>query len=202
MSINTPSVIYENNGIKREVSLPSVLHSERTIFMCTDFNEHSANVIIQQLLVLANTGDNCDEDINLYINSPGGVVTQGLAIIDTMNSIKPKVNTYVVGIAASMGAVLLAAGTGKRYAMPNAEIMIHQPLGGASGQATDIINAAEHIKKTKRDLTQKLADYSTKSYEELEPIMERDHYLTATEALEYGLIDEVIPTPNDRQKLK
>ena len=200
MSYNNPSVIYENEGVKREISLASVLHSERTIFMTSQFDEHSANIIIQQLLVLAHTGDDKDKDIWLYINSPGGVVTQGLAIIDVMNSINAKVNTVVLGCAASMGAVLLAAGTGKRYAMPNSEIMIHQPLGGASGQATDIINSAKHIEETKRDLTQKLADYSTKTtFKELEIMMDRDYFMKPKRALELGLIDEIIETPNDRQ---
>ncbi len=200
--LNNPSVIYEHEGLKREVSLASVLHSERTIFMTTQFDEHSANIIIQQLLTLSSTGNQKDKDIWLYINSPGGVVTQGKAIIDVMNSIKPKVHTVVVGMAASMGAVLLAAGTGTRYAMPNSEIMIHQPLGGASGQASDIIISADHIKETKRDLTQKLADYSNTTFEELEYLMDRDYYMKPERALELGLIDEIIATPNDRQLRK
>ena len=163
----------------------------RIIFLGTDVNDYSANAIIAQLLFLE--AEDPDKDIYLYINSPGGSVTAGMAIYDTMNYIKPDINTICVGMAASMGAVLLSAGTkGKRFALKNSEIMIHQPLGDAHGQATDIAIYAEQILKIKEKLTKILAENSNQPYDVVKADTERDNFMSADEALEYGLIDKVI----------
>ena len=156
-----------------------------------EINHDSASLVVAQLLFLES--EDPDKDISLYINSPGGVITDGMAIFDTMNYIKPDVSTICVGMAASMGAFLLAAGAkGKRYALPNAEIMIHQPLGGAQGQASDIRIAADHIIRTKEKMNTILAELTGQSYETICKDTDRDNFMYANEALAYGLIDKVV----------
>ncbi len=186
-----PYVIEQNSRGERSYDIYSRLLKDRIIFLGEDVNETTASLIVAQLLFLESEDPN--KDIHLYINSPGGVVTCGMAIYDTMNYIKPDVSTICIGMAASMGAFLLAGGAkGKRYALPNAEIMIHQPSGGAKGQATEIEIAAESILKTKRKMNQILADNTGKTYEQVAADTERDHYLDAQEALEYGIVDQII----------
>ncbi len=186
-----PYVIESNSRGERSYDIYSRLLKDRIIFLGEEVNETTASLITAQLLFLESEDPN--KDINLYINSPGGIVTCGMAIYDTMQYIKCDVSTICIGMAASMGAFLLAGGTkGKRYALPNAEIMIHQPSGGAKGQATEIEIAAESILKTKRKLNQILADNTGKSFEQVTADTERDHYLDAQEALEYGIIDQII----------
>ena len=164
---------------------------ERIIFLGEEVNDVSASVIVSQLLFLE--ADDPDKDIQLYINSPGGSVTAGMAIYDTMQYIKCDVSTVCIGMAASMGAFLLSGGAkGKRFALPNAEIMIHQPLGGAQGQATEIQIAAEHILRTRKTLNSILAANTGKPLEVIQADTERDNFMSAAEAKEYGLIDEVI----------
>ena len=164
---------------------------DRIIFLGEEVNETSASIIVAQLLFLE--AEDPDKDIHLYINSPGGSVTAGMAIYDTMKYIKCDVSTVCIGMAASMGAFLLAGGAkGKRLALPNAEIMIHQPSGGAKGQATEIQIAAENILKTKKKLNEILAANTGKPYDVIAADTERDHYMSAQEAMEYGLIDNVI----------
>ena len=186
-----PYVIEQTSRGERSYDIYSRLLKERIIFLGEEVNETTASLTVAQLLFLE--AEDPSKDIQLYINSPGGSVTAGMAIYDTMRYIKCDVSTICIGMAASMGAFLLAGGTqGKRYALPNAEIMIHQPLGGAQGQATEIQIAAEHILKTKKKLNQILADNSGKTLEEVEKDTDRDNWLSADEAKEYGLIDEVI----------
>jgi len=186
-----PYVIEQTGHGERSYDIYSRLLKDRIIFLGTDVNDYSANAIIAQLLFLE--AEDPDKDIYLYINSPGGSVTAGMAIYATMNYIKPDINTICVGMAASMGAVLLSAGTkGKRFALKNSEIMIHQPLGGAQGQATDIAIHAEHILKIKEKLTKILAENSNQPYDVVKADTERDNFMSADEALEYGLIDKVI----------
>jgi ATP-dependent clp protease, proteolytic subunit clpP len=186
-----PYVIEQTGHGERSYDIYSRLLKDRIIFLGTDVNDYSANAIIAQLLFLE--AEDPEKDIYLYINSPGGSVTAGMAIYDTMNYIKPDINTICVGMAASMGAVLLSAGTkGKRFALKNSEIMIHQPLGGAQGQATDIAIHAEHILKIKEKLTKILAENSNQPYDVVKADTERDNFMSADEALEYGLIDKVI----------
>ena len=186
-----PYVIEQNSRGERSYDIYSRLLKDRIIFLGEDVNETTASLIVAQLLFLESEDPN--KDIHLYINSPGGVMTCGMAIYDTMNYIKPDVSTICIGMAASMGAFLLAGGAkGKRYALPNAEIMIHQPSGGAKGQATEIEIAAESILKTKRKMNQILADNTGKTYEQVAADTERDHYLDAKEALEYGIVDQII----------
>lgn len=186
-----PYVIEQTGHGERSYDIYSRLLKDRIIFLGTDVNDISANAIIAQLLFLE--AEDPEKDIYLYINSPGGSVSAGMAIYDTMNYIKPDVSTICVGMAASMGAVLLSAGAkGKRFALPNSEIMIHQPLGGAQGQATDIAIHAEHILKIKEKLTKILAENSNHSYEKVKEDTERDNFMSAEEALDYGLIDKVI----------
>ena len=169
----------------------SRLLKERIIFLGEEVNETTAGLVVAQLMFLE--AEDPDRDIHLYINSPGGVITAGMAIYDTMNFIKCDVATYCVGMAASMGAFLLAGGTkGKRYALPNAEIMIHQPSGGSQGQATEIEIAARHILHLKKRLNTILAENTGQSYETIAADTERDNWLTAEAALEYGLIDRII----------
>ncbi len=164
---------------------------ERIIFLGEEVTDASASVIIAQLLFLE--GEDPEKDIHLYINSPGGSVSAGLAIYDTMQYIKCDVSTICIGMAASMGSFLLSGGKkGKRYALPNAEIMIHQPLGGAQGQATEIQIAAEHILKTRQKLNTILAENTGQSLEKIQADTERDNFMSAQEAKEYGLVDEVI----------
>jgi len=186
-----PYVIEQTKNGERSYDIYSRLLKDRIIFLSGEITNEVADVIVAQLLFLE--AEDPEKDIMLYINSPGGLVTAGMAIYDTMNYIKAPVSTIVIGMAASMAAVLLAAGEkGKRIALPNAEIMIHQPLGGTQGQATDIIIHAEQILKTKDKLTKIIAQCSNADEEKVRQDMERDHYLSADEALEYGLIDNII----------
>ena len=186
-----PYVIEQNSRGERSYDIYSRLLKDRIIFLGEEINDATASVVVAQLLFLES--EDPGKDIHMYINSPGGSVTAGMAIYDTMNYIKCDVSTTCIGMAASMGAFLLSCGAkGKRYALPNAEIMIHQPLGGAQGQATEIQIAAEHILKTKKKLNQILADNSGKTLEEVEKDTDRDNWLSADEAKEYGLIDEII----------
>ena len=186
-----PYVIEQTSRGERSYDIYSRLLKERIIFLGEEVNDVSASVIVAQLLFLE--ADDPDKDIQLYINSPGGSVTAGMAIYDTMQYIKCDVSTICIGMAASMGAFLLAGGAkGKRLALPNAEIMIHQPSGGAKGQATEIQIAAENILKTKKKLNEILAANTGKPYDVIAADTERDHYMSAQEAMEYGLIDNVI----------
>ena len=185
-----PMVIEQTNRGERSYDLYSRMLEDRIVFLNGEVNDVSANIVIAQLIYLE--AKDPDKDISLYINSPGGSVSAGMGIFDTMNFIRPDVSTICVGMAASMGAFLLAAGAkGKRISLPNSEIMIHQPLGGAQGQATDIVIQAEHINKIKKKMTPILAENTGKPFEEVAKDVERDHYMSAQEALEYGLIDKV-----------
>ncbi len=186
-----PIVVEQTSRGERSYDIYSRLLNDRIIFLGEEVNEVSANLVVAQLLYLESADPN--KDINLYINSPGGSVSAGWAIYDTMQYIKCDVSTTCVGLAASMGAFLLAGGAkGKRFALPNAEIMIHQPMGGARGQATEIQIAAENILKTRRKLNQYLAQNTGQPIEVIEADTERDHWLSADEAKAYGLIDEVV----------
>ena len=186
-----PYVIEQTSRGERSYDIYSRLLKERIIFLGEEVNDVSASVIVAQLLFLE--ADDPDKDIQLYINSPGGSVTAGLAIYDTMQYIKCDVSTVCIGMAASMGAFMLSGGNkGKRMALPNSEIMIHQPSGGAQGQATEIQIAAEHILRTKKKLNEILAANTGKPLEVIQQDTERDNFMSAEEAKEYGLIDEVI----------
>ena len=186
-----PYVIEQTSRGERNYDIYSRLLKDRIIFLGEEVNETTASLVVAQLLFLES--EDPGKDIQLYINSPGGMVTAGMAIYDTMQYIKCDVSTICIGLAASMGAVLLAGGAkGKRYALPNAEIMIHQPSGGAKGQATEIEIAAENILKTKKRLNEILAENTGKPYEVIAADTERDHYMSAQEAADYGLIDGVI----------
>ena len=186
-----PYVIEQKSRGERSYDVYSRVLKERIIFLGEEVNDVSASVIVAQLLFLE--ADDPDKDIQLYINSPGGSVTAGMAIYDTMQYIKCDVSTVCIGMAASMGAFLLAGGKkGKRFALPNAEIMIHQPSGGAQGQATEIQIAAEHILRTKQKLNEILAANTGQSLETIKADTERDNFMSADEAKAYGLIDEVI----------
>lgn len=186
-----PYVIEQTSRGERSYDIYSRLLKERIIFLGEEVNDTSASIVVAQLLFLE--AEDPDKDIHLYINSPGGSVTAGMAIYDTMQYIKCDVSTMCIGMAASMGAFLLAGGAkGKRLALPNAEIMIHQPLGGAQGQATEIEIAAKHIQRTKEKLNRLLAANTGRPYEEIAADTERDNWKTAEEAKEYGLIDAVM----------
>lgn len=186
-----PMVVEQTSRGERSYDIYSRLLKERVIFLVGQVEDHMANLIVSQLLFLE--AEDASKDISLYINSPGGVVTAGLSIYDTMQFISPKVRTMCMGQACSMGAFLLNAGeAGMRYALPNSRIMIHQPLGGYQGQATDILIHAEETLKIKKQLTRLMAHHCGKEYEVLERDMERDNFKSAEEAKEYGLIDEVI----------
>lgn len=186
-----PYVIEQTGRGERSYDIFSRLLKERIIFLGEQVDDVTASLIVAQLLFLE--ADDPDKDIQIYINSPGGSITAGMAIYDTMQYIKPDVSTICVGMAASMGAFLLAAGQkGKRYALPNAEVMIHQPSGGSQGQATDIEIQARRILKMKNDLNKILSERTGKSIEKVTADTERDNFMTAYEAKEYGLIDEVI----------
>lgn len=185
-----PTVIENNGRSERAYDIYSRLLKDRIIFLGTEIDDNVANAIVAQLLFLE--AEDPEKDIIMYINSPGGVVTAGMAIYDTMNYIKPDVQTVCIGQAASMGALLLSAGAkGKRFALEHSRIMIHQPLGGARGQATDIEIQAKEILRMKEMLSQILANISGKSIEEILRDTERDNYMSAQEAVEYGLIDQV-----------
>ena len=186
-----PYVIDNTGKGERSYDIYSRLLEDRVIFLTGEINDAVADAVVAQLIFLESKDPS--KDICLYINSPGGSVTAGMAIYDTMNYIKCDVSTICIGLAASMGAFLLSSGTkGKRYALPNSEIMIHQPLGGAQGQASDIKIQADHIIKTKHRLNTILAKNSGKPYEQVEKDTDRDNYLSAEDAKDYGLIDEVI----------
>ena len=187
-----PMVIEQTERGERSYDIYSRLLKDRIVFIGGPIDDDTANIVVAQMLFLE--GDDPDRDINLYINSPGGSVSAGLAIYDTMQYIKCDVSTICVGLAASMGAFLLASGAkGKRKALPNAEIMIHQPSGGAQGQATDINIHAEQILKTKRRLNEILSARTGQPLERIEHDTERDNFMTAQEAADYGIVDEIIP---------
>ncbi|CAH1229763.1 ATP-dependent Clp endopeptidase proteolytic subunit ClpP [Paenibacillus sp. LjRoot153] len=186
-----PMVVEQDARGERGYDIYSRLLKDRIIFLGTGVNDVVANSIIAQLLFLA--AQDPDKDISLYINSPGGSITAGMAIFDTMQFIKPDVSTICVGMAASMGAFLLTAGAkGKRYALPNSEVMIHQPLGGAEGQASDIEIRAKRILKMRDNLNKILAERTGQTFERIEKDTDRDNFMSAKEAAEYGLIDKVI----------
>ncbi len=194
-----PYVIEQTSRGERSYDIYSRLLKERIIFLGEEVNEVTASLVVAQLLFLE--AEDTDKDIQLYINSPGGSVTAGMAIYDTMRYIKCDVSTICIGMAASMGAFLLAGGTkGKRLALPNAEIMIHQPLGGAQGQATEIEIAAKHILRTKQKLNTILAENCGQPYDVIAADTERDNWKSAEEAKEYGLIDRVIAEREDQSK--
>lgn len=187
-----PTVIEKEGQSERCYDIYSRLLKDRIIILNGEINDSLANSIVAQLLFLDSENH---EDISLYINSPGGIITSGMAIYDTMNFIKSDVSTICIGLAASMAAFILSSGKkGKRYALPNAEVMIHQPLGGAQGQATEIKIAAEHILKLKDKLNTILAKNTNKPLEKIQNDTERDYFLTSDDALEYGLIDKIIET--------
>ena len=186
-----PTVIETTNRGERAYDIYSRLLKDRIIMLGSQIDDNVANSIVSQLLFLQ--AQDAEKDIYLYINSPGGSVTAGFAIYDTIQHIKPDVQTICIGMAASMGAFLLAAGgKGKRFALPNAEVMIHQPLGGAQGQATEIEIAANHILKTRAKLNQILAERTGQSIEKIEQDTDRDNFLSAEEAKDYGLVDQVM----------
>lgn len=186
-----PMVVEQSNRGERAYDIYSRLLKDRIIFIGSPIDDHLANSVIAQMLFL--TAEDSEKDIHMYINSPGGSVTAGMAIFDTIQYIKPDVSTICVGLAASMGAILLAAGTkGKRFALPNSEVMIHQPLGGARGQASDIKIHADWILKTKEQLNKILAERTGQPLEKVARDTDRDYFMSADEAKDYGLIDKVI----------
>ncbi len=190
-NILIPTVIEKTHAGERAYDIYSRLLKDRIVFLGTGINDNVANNVIAQLLFLES--ENSNKDITLYIHSPGGHVTAGLAIYDTMQLVKPDVSTVCVGMAASMGAILLTGGAkSKRFALPNAEVMIHQPLGGIEGQATDISIHADHILKTKKRLNNILVAHSGQSIKNIERDTERDFFMTSEEALKYGLIDKIV----------
>lgn len=191
-----PMVIKKTNDGERAMDIASRLLDDNIILLTGEINDMMAEVVIAQLLYL----DSLDkkEPIHIYINSPGGSVTAGLAILDTMRLVKSKVYTYCIGLAASMGAILLSSGD-KRYIVPHAEVMIHQPLGGTKGQATDIEIAAKHITRTKKILNSILAETCNKSYEDVSRDTERDNWKSAEEALDYGIVDKIISSLNEME---
>ena len=193
--MSIPYVIEETGRGERGFDIYSRLLRDRIIFLGTAIDDNVANVVVAQLLFLER--ENPDADISLYINSPGGSVTAGMAIYDTMNYVRCPVRTVCLGMAASMGAFLLMAGEkGKRMALPNSEVMIHQPSGGAQGQATDVRIQAEWLLKTKQKMNRLMSEMTGKPLEQLELDVERDHFMSAQEALEYGIIDEIFhPQP-------
>lgn len=191
-----PYVIEQTPRGERSYDIYSRLLNDRIVFLGEEVNSVTANLVIAQLLHLES--QDAEKDISLYINSPGGEVYSGLAILDTMNYIKPDVSTICVGMAASMAAVLLAAGAkGKRFSLPHSKIMIHQPSGGAQGQQTEIEIAAREIRETRDTLNQILADCTGKPFDQVERDTERDNYLRAEQALEYGLIDRIVTSRNE-----
>lgn len=186
-----PVVIEQTLQGERSYDIYSRLLLDRIIFIDDEITEHTASVVVAQLLFLE--AQDPEKDINIYINSPGGMVTAGLAIYDTMQYIKPEISTICVGMAASMAAVLLSAGTkGKRYALPNAEVMIHQPLGGFQGQASDIKINADHILDIKAKLNKILSGHTGKDLSQVEKDTDRDNYMSADDAVSYGLVDKVL----------
>ncbi len=193
MSILIPTVIEKTSLGERAYDIYSRLLKENIIFLSGVIDDHVANTVIAQLLFLQS--EDPKKEISLYVNSPGGSVTAGLAIVDTMNHVKNKVSTVCVGIAASMGAVILSAGEkGKRMALPNAEVMIHQPLGGVEGQAADIAITAKHILKTRERINKILSENTGKPLSQIEKDVDRDFFLDAEEAKKYGIIDKISPS--------
>lgn len=196
MSSLVPYVVEQTGHGERSYDIFSRLLKDRVIFLSGEVNDQMADLVVAQLLFLES--EDPDKDIYLYINSPGGVVTSGLAIYDTMQYIRPDVCTLCLGQACSMGSFLLTGGAkGKRFALPRAKIMIHQPLGGFQGQATDILIHANEIQRTKRTLTELLAKHTGRPFEQVQQDTERDNFMTAQEALEYGIIDKVIESRNE-----
>ena len=194
MSYLVPTVIEKTSGGERAYDIYSRLLKDRIIMLSGPIDDHTANIVVAQLLFLA--AEDPDKDIHLYINSPGGSISAGMAMFDTMNYIKPDVSTIGIGIAASMGAFLLAAGEpGKRFVLPNSEVMIHQPLGGAKGQASDIAIVAEHILKTRDKMNRILAEKTGQTVKKIKQDTERDNFLSAEEAVAYGLVDQIIERP-------
>jgi ATP-dependent Clp protease, protease subunit len=193
-----PMVVEQTNRGERAYDLYSRLLKDRIIFIGGPINDQLANVVVAQLLFLQ--AEDPDKDVHLYINSPGGSITAGMAIFDTMQYIKPDVSTICVGLAASMGAFLLAAGEkGKRFALPNSEVMIHQPLGGVRGQAADIQIHAEWILRTRQKINKVLSERTGQPLEKIERDTDRDHFMGAQEAKEYGLVDDVITRQDTRE---
>jgi ATP-dependent Clp protease protease subunit len=196
-----PMVVEQTNRGERSYDIYSRLLKDRIIFLGSAIDDDVANLIIAQLLFLA--AEDPEKDIHLYINSPGGSVTAGMGVFDTMQFIKPDVSTICVGMAASMGSLLLTAGApGKRFALPNSEIMIHQPLGGVRGQASDIKIHADWIIKTKQKLNQIYVDRTGQPYEKVERDTDRDNFMSAEQAVEYGLVDRVITAPIASDNIK
>ena len=192
-----PMVIEQTNRGERSFDIYSRLLKDRIVFLGGEIDDDTANLVVAQLLFLEM--ENPDSDISLYINSPGGSVTAGMAIFDPMNYIKPDVRTVCIGMAASMGAFLMMAGKkGKRLALPNSEIMIHQPLGGAQGQATDVAIRAEWLMKTKEKMTRMMSEMTGQDIERVKQDVERDYFMSAEEALQYGIIDEIYQPRNAR----
>ena len=193
-----PTVVEQTSRGERAYDIYSRLLKDRIIMLSGEVNDQMANSVIAQLLFL--DPQDSEKDIYLYINSPGGVITSGLAMLDTMNFIKSDVQTIAIGMAASMASVLLAGGTkGKRFALPNSTILIHQPSGGAQGQQTEIEIAAEEILKTRRKMNQILADATGQTIEQIKKDTERDHYMSAQEAKDYGLIDDILVNKNTQK---
>jgi ATP-dependent Clp protease, protease subunit len=196
-----PMVIEQSSRGERAYDIYSRLLKDRIVFLGTPINDEIANLLIAQFLFLES--DDPEKDINFYINSPGGVVTAGLAVYDTMQYIKPDVTTVCIGQAASMGAVLLAAGTnGKRYSLPHARILIHQPMGGFQGQASDIAIQAKEILRMKETLNRILVDHTGKDIERIQADTDRDFFMSGLEAKEYGIVDHVITNRDDLDKLE
>ena len=190
----TRSIIEERQTNFREIDVFSRLIADRIVFITGEINDKVASVIIAQLLFLSSVDQ--EKDISLFINSPGGSIHDGLGIYDTMQFVKPKVSTMCIGLAASMGAVLLASGeAGKRYALPHSKIMIHQPLGGVKGQATEMEITLKHVLALKKDLYEFLSKHTGKTFEEIAKDSDRDYWLSADEALKYGLIDKILVKP-------
>lgn len=190
-----PYVIENTSRGERSYDIYSRLLKDRIVFVSGQINDEMANTIVAQLLFLEM--ENPDADINMYINSPGGSVTAGMAIFDTMRYIKPDVRTVCIGLAASMGSFLLMAGTkGKRTSLPNSEILIHQPLGGAEGQASDVIIHASHLVQIKEKMARLMSEMTGQSYDKIISDIDRDHYMSATDALNYGIIDSIYETRN------
>lgn len=193
-----PYVVEQTGAGERSYDIYSRLLKDRIIFIDQEIDDHLASVVVAQLLFLE--AEDAEKDINIYINSPGGSVTAGMAIYDTMQYVKPDITTICVGMAASMGAVLLTAGTkGKRFALPNAELMIHQPLGGAKGQASDIMIQADWMQRTKDKLNRILADATGQPLEKIVLDTDRDHFMSAEEGLAYGLIDKVVVSKKENK---
>ena len=199
-SLLVPTVIEQTNRGERAFDIYSRLLKERIIFLSGEVNDYVSSLICAQLLFLES--ENPDKDISFYVNSPGGVVTSGMAMFDTMNYIKCDVSTVCIGQACSMGSFLLAAGAkGKRYALPQARIMIHQPLGGAQGQASDIEIQAKEILRMKKTLTEQMAEFTGKKFAEVEKHMDRDYFMSADEAKDFGIVDEVVKSrPGEKKK--